>query len=77
MTGDRNPSDWGDVPPDAKPKAHLTPEDIEAWEAEQYAAVKMRLFQAFDEVEDMMGQGRRLLVTPEFLEEVLSNLGVE
>ena len=45
-------------------------------EAEQYAAVKMRLFQAFDEVEDMMGQGRRLFVTPELLEESLSNLGV-
>ena len=45
-------------------------------EAEQYAAVKMRLFQAFDEVEDMMGRGRRLLVTPELLEEGLSTLGV-
>jgi hypothetical protein len=46
-------------------------------EAEQYAAVKMRLFQAFDEVEDMMAQGRRLLVTPEILEKALSTLGVE
>ena len=46
-------------------------------EAEQYAAVKMRLFQAFDKMEDMMGRGRRLLVTPELLEEGLSNLGVE
>ena len=45
-------------------------------EAEQYAAVKMRLCKAFDEVGDMMGQGRRLLVTPELLEEGLSNLGV-
>ena len=30
-------------------------------EAEQYGAVKMRLFQAFDEIEDMMGKGRRLV----------------
>ena len=46
-------------------------------EAEQYAAAKLRLFHAFDEVGDMMGQGRRLLVTSELLEEVLSTLGVE
>jgi hypothetical protein len=45
-------------------------------EAEQYAAAKMRLFQAFDEVENMFAQGRRLLVTPEILEEALSTLGV-
>jgi len=46
-------------------------------EAEQYAAVRMRLFQAFDTMEDMMGRGRRLLVSPELLAEGLSNLGVE
>lgn len=45
-------------------------------EAEQYAAAKMRLFQAFDELENMFAQGRRLLVTPEILEEALSTLGV-
>jgi hypothetical protein len=45
-------------------------------DAEQYAAAKMRLFQAFDEVENMMDQGRRLLVTPELLEKSLSSLGV-
>src|ERR1700730_7848189 len=28
--------------------------------AEQYGAVKMRLFQGFDEIEDMMASGRRL-----------------
>lgn len=38
MSGDRDPTDWSDVPPGAKPKGHPTPEDIEAWEAEQYAA---------------------------------------
>jgi hypothetical protein len=46
-------------------------------DAEQYGAVKMRLFQAFDEVEDMMGQGRRLVVSSESLEEALGTLGVQ
>jgi hypothetical protein len=46
-------------------------------EAEQYAAAKMRLFQAFDEVENMLTQGRRLLVTPDILEQSLSTLGVQ
>jgi hypothetical protein len=46
-------------------------------EADQYAAVKMRLFQAFDEMEDMMAQGRRLLVDADTLERVLFSLGVE
>ena len=31
-------------------------------EAEQYGAVKMRLFQAFDEIENMMADGRRLII---------------
>jgi len=46
-------------------------------EAEQYGAVKMRLFQAFDEIEDMMTQGRRLLVTPDILQNVLVTLNVQ
>jgi hypothetical protein len=46
-------------------------------EAEQYGAVKMCLFQAFDEVEDMMAQGRRLLVSPEALQNVLRTLNVQ
>jgi hypothetical protein len=46
-------------------------------EAEQYGAVKMRLFQAFDEIEDMMSQGRRLLVTSEILQNVLNTLNVQ
>ena len=46
-------------------------------EAEQYGAVKMRLFQSFDEVEDMMANGRQLTVTEEALERVLATLGVE
>lgn len=46
-------------------------------EAEQYAAAKLRLFLAFDEVEDMMGQGRRLVIDPANLEQALSTLGVQ
>jgi hypothetical protein len=46
-------------------------------EAEQYGAVKMRLFQAFDEIENMMADGRQLFVNAETLEQVLATLGVE
>ena len=46
-------------------------------DAEQYGAVKMRLFQAFDEIENMMSDGRQLSVDPEILEQVLATLGVE
>jgi hypothetical protein len=44
---------------------------------EQYAAVKMRLFRAFDELEEMLTQGRRLLIDLQSLEESLGALGVE
>jgi hypothetical protein len=46
-------------------------------DAEQYGAVKMRLFQAFDEIENVMADGRQLFVNAEILEQVLSTLGVE
>lgn len=46
-------------------------------DAEQYGAVKMRLFQAFDEIEDMMSSGRRLLVARESLDAATKTLGVE
>jgi hypothetical protein len=46
-------------------------------EAEQYGAVKMRLFQAFDEIEEMMAEGRWLVVRGESLETALSALGVQ
>ncbi len=50
----------------------LPDESLKAWadrhgraltDAEQYGVVKMRLFQAFDEIEDMLAKGRRLVVT--------------
>ena len=45
-------------------------------DAEQYAAVKMRLFQGFDEIEDMMANGRRLVIDSVILEAALTRLGV-
>jgi len=46
-------------------------------EAEEYGAAKMRLFRAFDEVEDMMSSGRELRVGLSELEEAFTALGVE
>ena len=46
-------------------------------EAEEYGAVKMRLFRAFDEVEDMMTAGRNLGLDRASLEEAFSTLGVD
>jgi len=46
-------------------------------DAEQYGAVKMRLFQAFDEIENMMADGRSLFISDVALTELLSTLGVD
>lgn len=46
-------------------------------DSEQYAAVKMRLFRAFDELEEMQAQGRQLQIDSQTLEESLASLGVE
>ena len=46
-------------------------------DAEQYGVVKMRLFQAFDEIENMMANGRRLIISVQGLEELLNGLGVD
>ena len=46
-------------------------------DAEQYAAVKMRLFRAFDELDDVKANGRRLRIDSQLLEEALASLGVE
>jgi len=59
---------------------------LEAWadahgraptEAEEYGAAKMRLFRAFDEIEDMKSSGRELRVGLAELEEAFATLGVE
>jgi hypothetical protein len=46
-------------------------------EAEQYAAGKLRLFRAFDELEDVKTHGRRLIIDVTLLEDALSSLGVD
>jgi len=46
-------------------------------DAEQYGAVKMRLFAAFDEIENMLAAGRRLEIDREMLRELLSRLSIE
>jgi hypothetical protein len=59
---------------------------IAAWErshgralsdTEKYAAAKLRLFRAFDEVEDIKTHGRRLLIDAALLNELLGSLGLE
>ncbi len=64
----------------------LPDEALRAWtaahgraltDAEQYGAVKMRLFSAFDEIENMMEQGRQLRVDASLLEQALASLGVQ
>ena len=61
------------APLDAWSQAHGRPLN----DAEQYAAVKMRLFRAFDELEDVKGAGRRLRIDGTALEDALASLGVE
>lgn len=46
-------------------------------DAEQYAAVKMRLLRAFDDLEDVKAEGRRLRIDAHLLEEALGSLGVD
>lgn len=46
-------------------------------DAEEYAAAKLRLFRAFDELEDVKTHGRRLVVDAASLEEALTSLGVD
>jgi hypothetical protein len=46
-------------------------------DAEQYAAAKLRLFRAFDDLEDVKTHGRRLVIDNALLEESLASLGVE
>lgn len=46
-------------------------------DAEQYGAAKMRLLRAFDEVEDMLGRGRRLTTEATMLDDLLADLGID
>jgi hypothetical protein len=46
-------------------------------ETEEYAAAKLRLFRAFDELADLQSSGRRLVIETAALEESLASLGIE
>lgn len=46
-------------------------------DAEIYAAAKMQLTRAFDEIEDLFGEGRTLIVDAEALADLLASLGIE
>jgi hypothetical protein len=46
-------------------------------DSEKYAAVKMRLFRAFDDVEEMQLHGRELQIDSQSLEDSLKSLGVD
>jgi hypothetical protein len=63
--------------PDATRDAWSTAHGRPLTDAEQYGAVKLRLFRAFDEIEDVKTHGRRLSIDTAALEESLTTLGVE
>jgi hypothetical protein len=46
-------------------------------EPEQYAAVKLRLMQAFDEVTNMLQDGRRLMLDAAALPALLESIGID
>jgi len=46
-------------------------------DSEQYAAVKLRLFRAFDDIPNLQREGRQLRLDSTFLEESLASLGVD
>jgi hypothetical protein len=46
-------------------------------DAEQYGAVKMCLFRAFDEIKDVRSNGRELRLDAATLESVLGSLGID
>jgi hypothetical protein len=63
--------------PEKSAKAWAAAHGRSLTESEFYAAAKLRLFRAFDELEDMKAHGRRLVIDTAVLEESLSSLGVE
>jgi hypothetical protein len=79
-----------DVTPDRKTMFALSvfvrQDALDAWaeghgrplsDSEQYAAAKMRLFQAFDQIENLRQDSRRLAVDSANIAELLAGLGVE
>ena len=64
----------------------LGPEAVKTWSAghdrelsapEQYAAAKLRLMQGFDEIVDMLHDGRRLRLEADALASLLESIGVD
>lgn len=64
----------------------LPPQALAAWagshgrdlsEPEQFAAAKLRLMQAFDDIPDMLHAGRRLRLDAESLVALLESIGVD
>jgi hypothetical protein len=64
----------------------LPPDSLDHWasargrqltEPEQYAGVKLRLLQGFDEIPDMPGEGRRLRLDADLLIDLLDSIGVD
>jgi hypothetical protein len=64
----------------------LGPQAMDTWasaygrnltDPERYAAVKLRLMQAFDEISDMLQSGRRLKVEPSEICNLLASLGID
>jgi hypothetical protein len=64
------------VPPEA-PQAWSANRGRSLSEPELYAAVKLRLMQAFDEIPDMLNQGRRLRLEAETLVALLDSIGID
>jgi len=64
------------VPPEA-PDGWSARRGRKLSEPEQYAAVKLRLMQAFDEIPDMLSHGRRLRLDAETLAALLDSIGVD
>ena len=46
-------------------------------EPEQYAAIKLRLMQAFDEITDMLREGRHLSLEADALPALLESVGID
>jgi hypothetical protein len=63
--------------PDAAVSAWAKTHGRSLSDAEQYAAAKLRLFRAFDEMNDVKAHGRRLTIDAALLEEALASLGVD
>ncbi len=79
-----------DVTPDRKTifsaSVFLPPAALDAWaelhgrhltDPEQYAAAKLCLFRGFDEIEDFFTHGRRLTISPDDIDDLLSSIGVD